>query len=61
MKTKLLLPTDDKKVTMSMRLPLDLRKQAEKLAKDNRTTLTHVIESALVLLMKKVEDETSKS
>jgi predicted transcriptional regulator len=46
---------------MSLRLPDDLRKKVEKLAADNNTTLTNVVESGLILLFEKLKNETSKS
>jgi predicted transcriptional regulator len=61
MKTNILLPPKNKKETMSLRLPDDLRKKVEKLAADNNTTLTNVVESGLVLLFEKLKNESSKS
>jgi predicted transcriptional regulator len=61
MKTNILLPPKNKKETISLRLPDDLRKKVEKLAADNNTTLTNVVESGLVLLFEKLKNETSKS
>ena len=61
MKTNILLPPKDTKETMSLRLPFELRKKVEKLAADNNTTLTNVVESGLVLLFEKLKNEKTKS
>jgi predicted transcriptional regulator len=60
MKTNILIPRKKQKETMSLRLPDDLRKKVEKLAADNQTTLTNVVESSLVLLFEKIHNEKAK-
>lgn len=59
-KTNLLLKKKTKTIT-SLRLDDAVRKEAEQLAKDNKTTLTNVIETGLVLLIEKVKNEQKVS
>lgn len=59
-KTNLLLKKKTKTIS-SFRLDDDIRKEAEKLAKDNKTTLTNVVETGLVLLIEKVKSEQKES
>jgi hypothetical protein len=60
MKNISLFPTKIHKKTFSMRLPEDLRSQAEQVAKKNNVTLTAVLEAGLKLLLEKVKNEPSK-
>lgn len=55
-KTKL-IPQKDIKKPLTIRLAPAVRKEAEKLAKDNQTTLTNVVEAGLSLLFEKVKHE----
>ena len=58
-KTDLLPPKNTKK-PLTIRLAPAVRKEAEKLAKDNQTTLTNVVEAGLSLLFEKVKNEPTK-
>jgi predicted transcriptional regulator len=55
-KTKLLLKKCVKK-PLTIRLDPAVRKEAEKLAESNKTTLTNVVESGLALLFEKIKNE----
>jgi len=59
-KTNLLSPKSTKK-SLTVRLDPAVRKEAEKLAKSNNTTITNVVETGLSLLFEKVKNESGKS
>ena len=52
-----LLPKKNTKQNLTVRLDPALRKEAEKLAKSNNTTMTNVVETGLTLLFEKVKNE----
>ena len=52
-----LLPKKNTKQHLTVRLDPALRKEAEKLAKSNNTTMTNVVETGLTLLFEKVKHE----
>ena len=56
-----LIPKKTAKKTTSFRLDPAIRKEAEKLAKENETTITNVVEAGLVLLIEKVKNEQKAS
>ncbi len=60
MNTDKLFPDKEIKKPLTIRLAPAVRKEAEKIAKAKKTTLTNVVEAGLSLLFEKMKNEPTK-